>query len=85
MPAIINLQKLIGELAAQTDEAYERPQFQVRKDMFFKGTLAETPQSAHTLEEGELLVKVDQFAFTSNNITYAVAGDFLVYWQFFHL
>lgn len=83
MPAIMNLQKLIGELDAQTDEAYERPQFQVRKDMFFKGTLAETPQSAHTLEEGELLVKVDQFAFTSNNITYAVAGDFLGYWQFF--
>ena len=30
-----------------------------------------------------LLVKVDRFAFTANNITYAVLGDELKYWQLF--
>ena len=30
-----------------------------------------------------LLVKVDRFAFTANNITYATLGDELKYWQLF--
>jgi hypothetical protein len=30
-----------------------------------------------------LLVKVDRFAFTANNITYAILGDQLKYWQLF--
>jgi hypothetical protein len=35
------------------------------------------------LPEDTLLVKVDRFAFTANNITYAVLGDRLKYWQLF--
>jgi hypothetical protein len=30
-----------------------------------------------------LLVKVDRFAFTANNITYAITGEELKYWQLF--
>src|SRR6516164_5627274 len=30
-----------------------------------------------------LLVKVDRFAFTANNITYAMLGDQMKYWQLF--
>src|ERR1700694_91394 len=30
-----------------------------------------------------LLIKIDRFAFTANNITYAVLGDQLKYWQLF--
>jgi hypothetical protein len=30
-----------------------------------------------------LLVKVESFAFTANNITYALAGDQLKYWNLF--
>ena len=30
-----------------------------------------------------LLIKVDRFAFTANNITYAMLGDQLKYWQLF--
>jgi hypothetical protein len=30
-----------------------------------------------------LLIKVDRFTFTANNITYAVLGDRLKYWQLF--
>ncbi len=32
---------------------------------------------------GEALLKVDAFALTANNITYAVAGDSIGYWRFF--
>lgn len=32
---------------------------------------------------GELLLRIDAFALTANNITYGVAGDMLGYWQFF--
>jgi hypothetical protein len=36
-----------------------------------------------TLSDDALLVKVVSFAFTANNITYAVLGDRLKYWQLF--
>jgi hypothetical protein len=35
------------------------------------------------LSDDALLVKVDRFAFTANNITYAALGDQLKYWQLF--
>lgn len=35
------------------------------------------------LGDGEILVKVDQFGLSSNNITYAALGDFMNYWKFF--
>jgi hypothetical protein len=41
-----------------------------------------TPDTAH-LGEDALLIKVDRFAFTANNITYAVLGDQLKYWELF--
>lgn len=33
--------------------------------------------------DGEVVLKVDKFALTANNITYGVAGDAIGYWQFF--
>lgn len=38
---------------------------------------------AATLPDDALLVKIERFAFTANNITYAVLGDQLKYWQLF--
>ncbi len=35
------------------------------------------------LQPGQVLLRVDKFAFTSNNITYAVFGDAMQYWNFF--
>jgi hypothetical protein len=35
------------------------------------------------LPDEALLIKIDRFAFTANNITYAVLGDQLKYWQLF--
>jgi hypothetical protein len=39
----------------------------------------------HTLalKPGSAILKVDHFALTANNITYAVAGDMMQYWNFF--
>lgn len=46
-------------------------------------TIATTLPEIDTLPQDALLVKVDRFAFTANNITYAVLGDALKYWQLF--
>jgi hypothetical protein len=40
------------------------------------------PEAA-ALPDDALLIKIDRFAFTANNITYAVLGDQLKYWQLF--
>ena len=36
-----------------------------------------------TLELGQVRLSLERFAFTSNNISYAIAGDLLDYWSFF--
>jgi hypothetical protein len=38
-----------------------------------------TPGSA----DGEVLLRIDRYALTANNITYGVVGDMLGYWRFF--
>jgi hypothetical protein len=54
-----------------------------------RGSLGETatlrgPRSdALELAAGELLLRVDRFALTANNITYGVFGDAMAYWSFF--
>ncbi|NTY62320.1 DUF2855 family protein [Mycolicibacterium sphagni] len=42
---------------------------------------AESPTAA--LDDGEVRLRIDAFALTSNNITYAALGDAMNYWQFF--
>lgn len=41
------------------------------------------PPDDVALADGEVLVTVDRFAFTANNVTYGVAGEMLSYWKFF--
>ena len=56
-------------------------EFIVRKD-----NLAETrvaTREAAPLKDGEILVKVDRFALTANNVTYGVVGERIGYWKFF--
>jgi len=36
-----------------------------------------------TLEPGQVLLRVDRFAFTANNITYGAVGELIGYWTFF--
>ncbi len=39
--------------------------------------------SINTLSENEVLLKIDKYALTSNNVTYAVIGFQVKYWDFF--
>ncbi len=59
-------------------------QFVVARDDLKQNKFIETvlPEAADLPDES-LLVKVDRFAFTANNITYALAGDQLKYWHLF--
>lgn len=56
-------------------------EFQVRRKNLAEHRLV--ARNVPALAAGEILLRVDRFAFTSNNITYGVAGDMLGYWQFF--
>ena len=58
--------------------------FVVARDDLQQCKLIETQlPDAGALPDDALLVKVTRFAFTANNITYAVLGDSLKYWQLF--
>ena len=54
---------------------------QVRKNQLPSTRLQTGPDVA--LADGQVRVRIDNFALTSNNITYAAFGDAMNYWQFF--
>lgn len=56
-------------------------EFQTNKKDITQSRLIPAP--INTVGDNEVLVEVDRFAFTANNITYAAMGDQLQYWQFF--
>ena len=58
-------------------------QMQIRRDDYAQARLIESSQEEADLAPDEIRVKIDSFGFSANNITYAVAGDQLGYWQFF--
>jgi hypothetical protein len=59
-------------------------EFVVAKHDLQQCKLVETAlPDANALPSDVLLVKVDRFAFTANNITYATVGEELKYWQLF--
>lgn len=59
-------------------------QFLVRRDDLHQAAWFEGPDPATTtLAPGQVLMAVDAFAMTANNITYAVFGDAMRYWDFF--
>ena len=58
--------------------------FVVARDDLKQGKIVQTElPDASRLPDEQLMVKVDRFAFTANNITYAVLGDQLKYWSLF--
>ncbi|WP_212748459.1 DUF2855 family protein [Maribacter algarum] len=83
MPAMMRLEQFISKLDEIENSEIENPQFQVNQNIFIRNRIVETPSSELKLDEGDVLVKVEKFAYTANNITYAVAGDTIGYWQFF--
>lgn len=58
--------------------------FQVRRSNYRESRWIETPPAASVeLAPGQALLRIEKFAFTANNITYAVVGDMVGYWKFF--
>ena len=53
----------------------------VRRDDLHELRFEEAP--SRSLADGEARLRVDSFAFTSNNVTYAVFGEAMKYWDFF--
>ena len=53
----------------------------VRQDQLATTRLTTTDDTP--LADGQVRVRVESFALTANNITYAALGDMLNYWQFF--
>jgi hypothetical protein len=59
----------------------QRQQFEVQKNNLAKTRVSN--DEIAPLEDGEVLVHVDRFALTANNITYGVVGEKIGYWKFF--
>ncbi|MET7426722.1 DUF2855 family protein [Dactylosporangium sp. NPDC005555] len=56
----------------------------VARDDLARTTLSSEPvPSDASLADGEALLRVDLVGMTANNVTYAVLGDAMRYWQFF--
>ncbi len=59
----------------------ENINFRVEKRNIYQTNYHQTRLSE--LEEGEIRLKIDQYALTSNNISYAMSGFSSRYWEFF--
>lgn len=70
-------------LAATAKSDLAAAQFVVRKNDLTQIRFDDFTLHADDLETGQLLVKIDSFAFTANNITYAELGEQMHYWDFF--
>jgi hypothetical protein len=55
--------------------------FLVKRDDLRECRIAESP--APRIEPGQALLRVDTFGLTANNVTYAVFGEAMHYWDFF--
>lgn len=55
--------------------------FEVRQTGFSETRFAE--DDASVISDGQILLAIDSFAFTANNITYAAVGHEVGYWKFF--
>ena len=56
-------------------------QVEVRRKSFGDTRVTERPTPA--LADGEVLARIDKFALTANNVSYALSGDMIGYWKFF--
>ena len=60
-------------------------EFQTYKNDLTKSRVVETDigQALANLAQGDILVHIERFAFTANNVTYGAAGNTIGYWKFF--
>ena len=60
-------------------------EFQTNRNDLTKTRIIKTDinHARENLNQDQILVQVDRFAFTANNVTYGAAGDTIGYWKFF--
>ena len=58
-------------------------QIWIDKSNLSKTKVVELEINSEQLKAGEVLVKIESFGFSANNITYALLGDKMGYWGFF--
>ena len=58
-------------------------EFQVKRSELKVNRIVDGAGEDQPLAPDEVLLKIERFAFTANNVTYGVAGDQIGYWQFF--
>lgn len=56
--------------------------FEIDRGDFRRTRFVEAPVPAVS-GDGQVLLRVDRFALTANNVSYALTGDMLAYWSFF--
>ena len=56
-------------------------QFQTLKSDLTKSRIVDIDSTV--IDDDEIIVKIESYAFTANNVTYGVAGDTIGYWKFF--
>ena len=56
-------------------------QFQTLKSDLTQSRIVDS--SSVSINEDEIAVRIESYAFTANNVTYGVAGDTIGYWKFF--
>jgi hypothetical protein len=59
------------------------PELRVRRDDLASCELVEGESLREDLDEGEAQLRVERFALTGNNVTYAALGEQLGYWRLF--
>ena len=75
---------MIADREAAGIEMIKSTDFVVARNDLQQCRIIETQlPDAAVLPDDALLVKVARFAFTANNVTYAVMGDQLKYWSLF--
>jgi hypothetical protein len=65
-----------------SQETLDGLDFVVNRSEWHKTRFVESQQTTD-LAAGQVLFRIDRFAITANNISYAMAGDMLKYWNFF--
>ncbi len=69
---------MLGSMAHENDTTQV---LEIRKSSIGDAEVHEEPLTE--LQEGQVRLRIDRFAVTANNISYAGAGDMLGYWDFF--
>lgn len=64
-----------------TPSAYD---YVVRRDDIREGSIIPRPAADEiALDPGQVLLKIDNFSISANNVTYAAMGEAMSYWKFF--